>query len=46
MGANQSMDLNITMMASIIQCNLTDIENILLHIEGKPKKKITTGKVL
>jgi Ca2+-binding EF-hand superfamily protein len=39
MGANQSMDLNITMMASIIQCNLTDIENILLHIEGKPKKK-------
>jgi Ca2+-binding EF-hand superfamily protein len=39
MGANTSMDLNITMMSSIIQCNLTDVQNVLLHMEGRPKIK-------
>lgn len=39
MGGNTSLELNITMMSSIIQCSLQEVENVLLHIEGRPLNK-------
>lgn len=39
MGASASMDLNITMMSSIIQTSLIDVQNVLHYVEGKPKIK-------